>query len=59
LGKPSQGVIEDYYVQLQGIPPILVTHPEALPKPAPGDNKSATYFPAPIARVWQPFGPRN
>jgi hypothetical protein len=55
LGKPSQGVIEDYYVQLQGIPPILVTHPEALPKPAPGDNKSATYSPAPIARVWQPF----
>lgn len=33
LLKPSQGVIEDHYVQLQGIPPILATHPEALPRP--------------------------
>ena len=34
LSKPSQGVIEDYYVQLQGIPPVLATRPDALPKPA-------------------------
>ena len=34
LAKPSQGVLEDYYVQLQGIPPILATYPEALPRPA-------------------------
>ncbi|MCU0915099.1 MAG: right-handed parallel beta-helix repeat-containing protein [Planctomycetes bacterium] len=32
LGKPSQGVIEDYYVQLQGIPPLLATQPNALPQ---------------------------
>jgi CubicO group peptidase (beta-lactamase class C family) len=34
LVKPSQGVLEDYYVQLQGIPPILATRPEALLGPA-------------------------
>jgi hypothetical protein len=33
FSKPSQGIIEDYYVHLQGIPPFLATHPEALPKP--------------------------
>jgi hypothetical protein len=31
LAKPSQGIVEDYYVQLQGIPPLLATRPEALP----------------------------
>jgi hypothetical protein len=31
LARPAQGVLEDYYVLLQGIPPILATHPEAIP----------------------------
>ncbi len=33
LAKPSQGIVEDHYVRLQGIPPILATHPDALPRP--------------------------
>ncbi len=47
LLKPSQGVIEDYYVQLQGIPPILATRPEALPRPVSRNDRPATYFPPP------------
>jgi len=32
--RPSIGVLEDFYVQLQGIPPILSCHREALLKPS-------------------------
>jgi hypothetical protein len=41
LRKPSQGVIEDYYVQLQGIPPVLATHPNALPKPVNKQSRAS------------------
>ncbi len=47
LAKPSQGIVEDCYVQLQGIPPVLATHPEALPKPVPRVDKPAIHFPPP------------
>jgi len=50
LARPAQGVIEDYYVQLQGLPPLLATQPDALPRPLPRDNASATYFPPPDAQ---------
>jgi hypothetical protein len=33
LTRPSRGIIEDYHVQLQGLPPLLATRPEALPVP--------------------------
>lgn len=34
LERPSKGVLEDVYVELQGLPPILATGREALLKPA-------------------------
>jgi hypothetical protein len=45
LAKPSAGVIEDYYVQLQGIPPLLATCPEALSglRPAPRPSESVVH----------------
>jgi hypothetical protein len=33
LEKPSQGIVEDHYLQLQGIPPVLATTPDALLRP--------------------------
>jgi hypothetical protein len=33
LSQPSQGVLEDYHVQLQGLPPVLSSTREALLKP--------------------------
>ncbi len=33
LDKPTNGVLEDYYVQVQGIPPVLAGDREALLKP--------------------------
>lgn len=33
LAKPSRGVLEDHYLMLQGIAPILATTPQALLKP--------------------------
>ena len=33
-GKPSEGVFEDYYVDLLGIPPLLAASPGALLRPA-------------------------
>jgi len=35
LARPSQGVLEDVHVELQGLPPVLAASPEALLKPAP------------------------
>jgi len=35
LERPSKGVLEDSYVELQGLPPLLATSPEALLRPAP------------------------
>jgi hypothetical protein len=35
MAKPSQGVIEDYFLQLQAIPPLLATGPEAVLRPSP------------------------
>ena len=35
--KPAAGVLEDYYVQLQGVPPVLTHSPAALLKPARHD----------------------
>lgn len=35
LERPSKGVLEDVYVELQGLPPVLATSPEALLRPAP------------------------
>ncbi len=32
--KPTAGVLEDFYVQLQGIPPLLSPTPGELLKPA-------------------------
>jgi hypothetical protein len=34
LERPSRGVLEDFHVELQGLPPVLATSPEALLKPA-------------------------
>ena len=34
LDKPSKGVLEDFHVRLQGIPPLLSTAKESLLKPA-------------------------
>ncbi len=34
LERPSSGAFEDVYVEPQGVPPVLATHPEALLKPA-------------------------
>lgn len=34
LERPSKGVLEDVYVELQGLPPTFATSPEALLKPA-------------------------
>jgi hypothetical protein len=34
LGKPSHGVLEDFHVRLQGIPPVLSASRDALLKPA-------------------------
>jgi len=35
LERPSKGVLEDIYVEPQGVPPVLATTPEALLRPAP------------------------
>jgi hypothetical protein len=34
LSRPSSGVMEDYQIRLQGIPPVLASSPQALLKPA-------------------------
>ncbi|MEO6808064.1 MAG: hypothetical protein ABI353_03000, partial [Isosphaeraceae bacterium] len=34
LERPSKGVLEDHFVELQGLPPVLATSREALLKPA-------------------------
>jgi hypothetical protein len=46
MTKPSQGIIEDYYVHLQAIPPILATNPEAVLRPSP-----RLHFPPPGAAI--------
>lgn len=46
MAKPSQGVIEDYYVHLQAIPPILATSPETVLRPLP-----RLHFPSPGAAI--------
>jgi len=33
LDKPATGILEDFFVQLQGVPPVLAHAPEALLKP--------------------------
>lgn len=33
LERPSKGVLEDYFIELQGLPPVFATSPEALLKP--------------------------
>ena len=33
LDRPSEGVLEDYYVQLQGLPPVLASSRETLLRP--------------------------
>ncbi|HUT92676.1 MAG TPA: right-handed parallel beta-helix repeat-containing protein [Thermoguttaceae bacterium] len=35
ISRPTEGVLEDFYVQLLGVPPLLSCSPEALLKPAP------------------------
>jgi len=35
IARPTEGVLEDYYVQLLGVPPLLSCSREALLKPAP------------------------
>ena len=35
LDKPTTGILEDFFVQLQGVPPVLAHAPEALLKPIP------------------------
>lgn len=35
LDKPATGILEDFFVQLQGVPPVLAHAPEALLKPIP------------------------
>ncbi|HOD82083.1 MAG: hypothetical protein BWX88_01640 [Planctomycetes bacterium ADurb.Bin126] len=34
LDRPSQGVLEDFHVELQGVPPLLAPSPAALLKPS-------------------------
>lgn len=46
VAKPSQGIIEDYYIQLQGIAPILATCPEAVLRPL-----ARMHFPPPGSAI--------